>query len=107
MDQKSQSSGALPKSDSDAFSTTTTLTDYYKIQQPLHPQGWGAAASPPDPELLSKARANWREAEERGEDPYKEYKELIAATEPSSSGIERIYRWAEKKVHHKDSHQKN
>ncbi|KAF3006358.1 hypothetical protein E8E14_006246 [Neopestalotiopsis sp. 37M] len=69
---------------------------------PLEPAGWGSGPSPPDPEAFAKAKQHRIEAEARGEDPYAEYKKKVAATEPSSSGIERIYRWAEKKIHKKE-----
>lgn len=66
----------------------------------LEPAGWGKGPSPPDPNAFAKAKQHRIEAEARGEDPYAEYKKKVAATEPSSSGIERIYRWAEKKLYH-------
>lgn len=69
---------------------------------PLEPAGWGTGPSPPDPEAFAKAKQHRIDAEARGEDPYAEYKKKVAATEPSSSGIERIYRWAEKKIHKKE-----
>ncbi|KAF7534103.1 hypothetical protein G7054_g6520 [Neopestalotiopsis clavispora] len=62
--------------------------------------GHRAVAAGPD--AFAKAKQHRIDAEARGEDPYAEYKKKVAATEPSSSGIERIYRWAEKKIHKKE-----
>ncbi|KAI1845552.1 hypothetical protein JX266_008410 [Neoarthrinium moseri] len=67
---------------------------------PPQPAGWGKGPSPPDPDAFARAKAHRREAEARGEDPYAEYKRKVAATEPSSSGTERVYRWAQRKLHH-------
>jgi hypothetical protein len=79
--------------------TTVYYVEEESASAPPQPAGWGTGPSPPDPNAFTKAKQHRIDAEARGEDPYADYKKKVAATEPSSSGIERIYRWAEKKLH--------
>ncbi|KAK6839223.1 hypothetical protein PG987_005089 [Apiospora arundinis] len=69
----------------------------YTKKPAVMPHTWGQNGTPPDPRILQEARQHRRDAEARGEDPYAQYR-LMARAAPSGSGVERMYRWAEKKL---------
>lgn len=85
---------------SSEYPITKTTVSEVGPSTPLQPASRGHGPSPPDSDIFSKATAHRRDAEAAGDNPYAEYKKKVAATESSSSGIERVYRWAEKKLHH-------